>query len=240
MPPKPVMEYAAWTTDDITALLEYLTAHKSKGVSGGFRKATWTAAAAHINRVLTCGAPKMGDGCKGKFQIVSHFFLHFWALSKLFCLFQLEKMYEVVKTIWDNSGWSWDDEKGADSTPEKKGTWVNYVAKHPLAQPFHNAGWVYLDAFDGLGSSLARGGHIFWASQGVSTAQVDSGYSDVLALIHVAQGWTWKCETCEKRIKCLRKNPKQLTLTHSHYTHTTTILVWEFWASNIEKYHLCL
>ena len=77
MPPKPTKERATWTMDDITALLEYLTAHKSEGDSGGFKKATWTAAAAHVNGVLTCGAPKTGDGCKGKFRTVSYFFLRF-------------------------------------------------------------------------------------------------------------------------------------------------------------------
>ena len=60
------------------------------------------------------------------------------------------------------------------------------------------------------------------------------------AVIRIARGWTWKCETCETRIKCLRKSPKHLTLTHTHYTHTTTISVQEFGAFDIEKYHLCL
>ena len=61
-----------------------------------------------------------------------------------------------------------------------------------------------------------------------------------ILVIHIAQGWTSKCETCETRIKCLRKNPKHLTLTHTHYTHTTTISVQEFGAFDIETYHLCL
>ena len=59
-------------------------------------------------------------------------------------------------------------------------------------------------------------------------------------LIHIAQGWTWKCETCKTRIKCLRKTLKQLTQTPTPYTHTTTILVQEFGAFDIEKDHLCL
>ena len=37
-----------------------------------------------------------------------------------------------------------------------------------------------------------------------------------MLLIRVAWGWTWKCETHETRIKCLRKNPNHLT----HTTHT--------------------
>ena len=36
------------------------------------------------------------------------------------------------------------------------------------------------------------------------------------------------------------KTIKHLTLTHTHYTHTTTISVQEFGAFDIEKYHLCL
>ena len=37
------------------------------------------------------------------------------------------------------------------------------------------------------------------------------------SMIHIAQGWMWKCETRETRIKCLRKNPKHLTLTHTFF-----------------------
>ncbi|EDR15389.1 uncharacterized protein LACBIDRAFT_301662 [Laccaria bicolor S238N-H82] len=149
--PKTHKGSASWTADDITALLEFLIAHKSKGDSGGFKKPTWTAAAAHVNKVLTVVQRR-----------------------------QLKQTYEVVKAIRNNSGWSWDDNKGADITPEKKGTWDNYVAKYPLAQPFQNAGWAYLEAFDALGSSLAKGAHVFQALQGVSTAQVDSAHSDGL------------------------------------------------------------
>ena len=36
------------------------------------------------------------------------------------------------------------------------------------------------------------------------------------------------------------KTLKHLTLTHTHYTHTTIISVQEFGAFDIEKYHLCL
>ena len=39
------------------------------------------------------------------------------------------------------------------------------------------------------------------------------------ALICVARGWTWKCETHESRMKCLRKNPRTPN-THSHTLHT--------------------
>jgi hypothetical protein len=80
-----------------------------------------------------------------------------------------------VKAIRGNSGWSWDDDKGADITPEKKGTWDNYVAKHPAAQPFRNSGWVHLDAFDSLGPSSAKGSHVFQASQALNAAEANEG-----------------------------------------------------------------
>jgi len=60
-------------------------------------------------------------------------------------------------------------------------------------------------------------------------------------MICVARGWMWRCAKCETRIKCLGKNPKTPnthSLTHTH-THTITILVQEFGAFDIEKYHLC-
>jgi hypothetical protein len=83
---------------------------------------------------------------------------------------QLKATYAVVKAIRANSGWSWDDDKGADITPEKKGTWDDYVAKHPAAHPFRNAGWVHLDEFDSLAPSSAKGSYVFRASQSLSTA----------------------------------------------------------------------
>ena len=80
-----------------------------------------------------------------------------------------------MKAIQGNLGWSWDDKKGADITPEKKGTWDDYMAKHPAAQPFCNAGWVHLDAFDSLAPSLAKGSHVFQALQALSAAKADEG-----------------------------------------------------------------
>ena len=47
------------------------------------------------------------------------------------------------------------------------------MAKHPTAQPFRNAGWVHLDAFDCLAPSSAKGNHVFRASQALSAAEAD-------------------------------------------------------------------
>ena len=80
-----------------------------------------------------------------------------------------------MKAILGNSGWSLDDKKGADITPEKKGIWDDYVAKHPVVQPFHNAGWVHLDAFNSLGPLSAKGSHVFQASQAFNVAEANEG-----------------------------------------------------------------
>jgi hypothetical protein len=52
------------------------------------------------------------------------------------------------------------------------------VAKHPAANPFRNVGWVHLEAFDSLGASSAKGGHVFRASQGLSAADGHEGFSN--------------------------------------------------------------
>ena len=65
---------------------------------------------------------------------------------------QLKSIYDVVKAVRGNSGWKWDDEKGADITPDNKGAWDEYVAVHPKAASFRNKGWVHLALFDVLGA----------------------------------------------------------------------------------------
>ncbi|KAF8060959.1 hypothetical protein FPV67DRAFT_1631942 [Lyophyllum atratum] len=139
---------AAWTHADTTHFLEYLIEHKSEAGDGGnFKVATWRACAAHLNETLTKGAQKTYLSCKGKYRT-------------------LKSTYDIVCLIRDNSGWSWDDEEGASITPEKKGTWDDFKAKHPDAAPFRNKGWPYLASFDSLIPSKAKGNHAFRASQG--------------------------------------------------------------------------
>ena len=61
--------------------------------------------------------------------------------------------------------------------------------------------------------------HRIWLSGGICM-EYDGNWVFIvmscnsIQMIHVAQGWMWKCTKHETRIKCLRKNPKHLTLTH--------------------------
>ncbi len=71
MSTRPTKQCAHWTTEDKKALLAYLIEHKSEGDSGGFKKATWTAAAIEVNKDVSKGALKTGEACKAKFRAVS-------------------------------------------------------------------------------------------------------------------------------------------------------------------------
>jgi hypothetical protein len=73
--------------------------------------------------------------------------------SHVLLFLQLSVIYDTVKAVRRNSGWKWDDEKGADITPGNKGAWDDYVAAHPKAASFRNRGWVHLAIFDALGGA---------------------------------------------------------------------------------------
>ena len=55
-------------------------------------------------------------------------------------------------------------------------------------------------------------------------------------------GMNVKVHEMQNKDQVPQENPKYLPLTHTHthtHTHTITILVPEFGAFDIEKYHLC-
>ena len=53
-----------WTQEDETALINFLTAHKSEAGDGlNFKQSVWTVAAAHLQPITTKGGPKSGDKC---------------------------------------------------------------------------------------------------------------------------------------------------------------------------------
>ncbi|KAF8987875.1 hypothetical protein BDQ17DRAFT_1198366, partial [Cyathus striatus] len=123
---------AVWVSTEETALLWYLLDHLSEvGDNGSFMKSTFEAAATHIARFYHHGAVKMARMCQNKCA----------AMCKLYC---------VVTTIKDVSGWTWSDDTGASITEETASTWDDYVAHHPEAKPFCNQGWPHLHQFEPL------------------------------------------------------------------------------------------
>lgn len=79
--------------------------------------------------------------------------------------------------IINNSGWAWDDDRGACIGVAQEGSWVEWVKKNPKAAPFRNAGWCHLEAFKTLMPEAApRGNHVFrtgFSAQTVLPPQLD-------------------------------------------------------------------
>ena len=65
------LQKAQWNEQEVTALLEYLNAHKAEaGDSDSFKMSTLNAAATHIQQHLTQGPVKTGKMCKTKWIVV--------------------------------------------------------------------------------------------------------------------------------------------------------------------------
>jgi len=164
------MSRAYWTIADEENLLDFLIEKRSEGGEGSFKPATWIAAAAKVNETKTRGGNKSKDSCRSKYQSVGgQLLLCFLFLNPP----QLKATYEVVRAVRSNSGWSWNDEHGAniDSDLEaNEGKWDDYIAKHPAAIPFRNKGWPLLARYDDLcGHNIPKGSHVFRASQTPAT-----------------------------------------------------------------------
>ncbi|KAJ6560897.1 hypothetical protein DFH09DRAFT_1316511 [Mycena vulgaris] len=144
--PPPKSKASSWPLQDEKALLAFLLERVAEAGDGcNFTKVTWTAAAVVLNQQITKGGPKTGDSCKSKYQ-------------------KLKALFLLVRDIINNSGWAWDDTRGACIGPANEGTWEAWVVKNPKAEPFRNAGWCHLDAFRTLMPEAApRGTHVFRA-----------------------------------------------------------------------------
>ncbi|KAG6850244.1 hypothetical protein H0H93_015796 [Arthromyces matolae] len=111
-------------TNDEKWLLDYLIEHKSAaGDRMSFKMVTFMGAAAHVNQIITKGGQKTSDSCKNNYR-------------------SLKIIYKLVDKIWNNSGWSWDDDKGVQVSPEKLGTWEAFIELNPGAEEFASA-YVY-------------------------------------------------------------------------------------------------
>ncbi|KIL58958.1 hypothetical protein M378DRAFT_85731, partial [Amanita muscaria Koide BX008] len=126
---------AVWTMEDEKSLINFMKEHKSEAGDGwNFKKATWQAAAVELSK----RSPKTWSACKSKWQ-------------------NLKATFEVVSRLANQSGFSWDHERGADIQPEGRLVWQEYVQKHPKAAPFRNRGWAHFDDFAIFAPSKARG-----------------------------------------------------------------------------------
>ncbi|KAJ7622595.1 hypothetical protein DFH06DRAFT_1482076 [Mycena polygramma] len=136
---------AYWSLRNENKFLLHLIAHKPAAGDGiNFTKTVYVSAAVAVNEdSLERGAPKNWEACKSKFQ-------------------KLRGLFTVICEIIGNSGWAWDDKRGACIDASSTGVWDAFVKHRPLAKPFRNEGWVHLASFRSLmPDSIPRGGHVY-------------------------------------------------------------------------------
>lgn len=119
---------AKWTTDEDTALIEYLRLH-IPGDGTNFKKQTWHGAAAHLKERFPeqLGGEKTQSSCQTR-----------WT--------KLKSSYHAVVDIKNASGFAWSDIDGAGITLEYESTWTNFLKSHKNAGPFKNTGFPHFDA----------------------------------------------------------------------------------------------
>jgi hypothetical protein len=71
MAPTSTKERVHWTEDEISALVDYLHAHRSEAEGGSFKKQTYQGAVSHLQPLHKQGAPKDANSVKEKFTKVS-------------------------------------------------------------------------------------------------------------------------------------------------------------------------
>jgi len=122
---------AHWFTSDEAALIEFLITHKAEVGDGfNFKSVTWTAAAAHMVAYTERGDPKTSGVCKNKWARVCTGVLSFEPMLRC-CdadiIIQLKETYQVISQLKDQSGFAWDELKGATITVESESVWRAYV-----------------------------------------------------------------------------------------------------------------
>ncbi|KAF8814352.1 hypothetical protein BYT27DRAFT_7082415 [Phlegmacium glaucopus] len=138
---------ASWADRDVTALLNFLLSKKATAGDGlSFKAVVWNEAATVANLVTGLrGAQKTASSCKNKFA-------------------KLKEVFLIVAAIKGQSGFKWDDERGADIGPESEAVWEAYEKKHKGAAPFRNKGWPWYDQMLPLMPTAPRGANVYQPS----------------------------------------------------------------------------
>jgi hypothetical protein len=72
------------------------------------------------------------------------------------------------------SGFSWDEQRGANIGLESEMVWSDYVKANPKASPFRTRGWHHYNAMKALLPSMAKGTHVF---RGRRTTQTQNDHA---------------------------------------------------------------
>jgi hypothetical protein len=164
---KPKEEWAVWSEEELSTYLQFLFQHRSEmGDGSNFKKKTFSAAAEHMEQSgRASGGEKDWEACRSKWQKVCGNIILFQSFLLMFP--KVKKIYEVIGDIKAHTGWTWSNETGASITVMNSDSWVNFLKKHPLAKPFRNAGWPYLDTMEEIMPYKAKGSLVFRPSQAI-------------------------------------------------------------------------
>ncbi|KAF8957189.1 hypothetical protein BDZ97DRAFT_1763145 [Flammula alnicola] len=159
MPPK---SQAHWSDADTTALIDFLWSQRATlGDGASFKSTVWTDAATKVNALTrTKGTDKTSSSCKNK-----------WA--------RLKEIYNIIVNIKAQSGFTWDDEKGADVKESTALVWKAYEEKHKGSTPFRNKGWIWLRKVEPLMPTAPRGANIYRPSRASQLPEHESQESEV-------------------------------------------------------------
>ncbi|KAF8160419.1 hypothetical protein BJ912DRAFT_936010 [Pholiota molesta] len=146
---------AHWSAADTSELLDYLWSQRATlGDGSSFKAHVWTEAAKRVNAVQSNkGVEKNDKSCKNK-----------WA--------RLKDIFHIVEKIKAQSGFKWDDERGADIDESTAEVWEAYEKKNKDSHPFRNKGWIWWSKVEPLMPSAPRGANIFCPSQASQDSQV--------------------------------------------------------------------
>jgi hypothetical protein len=158
-----VAEKAVWNSAETTGLIDFLIEHRSEGDGVNLKTSTFNAAAAAITPFWTVGPAKNGKMCKTKWSGVRLLVFSFNPiLINGDVYFQIKLTYNSIETYRNQSGVSWDNERGVGIDELSASIWAEYIAikvsnlawfclcanslplqSHTSMRPFRNAGWIY-------------------------------------------------------------------------------------------------
>jgi hypothetical protein len=182
----PTTGKAHWSPSEELRFIHFLWDHFPEAGNGGnFKDVTFNAAAVHMEQVRTKGGPKTAAACKGKYTSVCSTFFKLCLI--LIWVIQLRKIFRVVEDIRMQSGWTWDDDHGANIDAVNQGIWDAYIPLHPGALPFRNKGWPLWDYMSRMmPTQLLRGANVYNPMQivdsqasGVNDSQASDESDDI-------------------------------------------------------------
>ncbi|KAF8799081.1 hypothetical protein BYT27DRAFT_7227977 [Phlegmacium glaucopus] len=151
---------AHWSGDAVIALLNFVLSKKATAGDGmSFKTVVWNEAATIVNQIPRVkGGLKTSGSCKNKFA-------------------KLKETFHIVAAIKAQSGFKWDDKKGADIGPESEAVWEAYEKKNKGASAFKNKGWPWYDRMLPLMPTAPRGANTYQPISGSQLSQPISNWS---------------------------------------------------------------